>query len=148
MSGTIQGKDEREGLSGGHSPVRHIAIVDDDESVRRALVRLLAGCSFSVRTYPSGVEFLESLKSSAPDCLILDLQMPDMTGLEVLHQLVGAGFSFPVIVVTAQDELGTLSRCMLAGAAAFLTKPFLMEPLLQALAAALGVEAKSALQDK
>ena len=148
MSGTIQGKDEREGLSRGRSPVRHIAIVDDDESVRRALVRLLAGCSFNVRTFPSGVEFLESLKGTTPDCLILDLQMPDMTGLEVLHQLAGAGFSFPVIVVTAQDELGILSRCKLAGAAAFLTKPFMMEPLLQALAAALGVDAESVLQSK
>ena len=119
-------------------PSCHLVIVDDDESVRRAVARLLRSYDFHVRTYPSGPAFLESLKKSAPDCLILDLHMPDMTGLEVLHALSGAGYTFPVLIATAQDELGIRSRCQLAGAMAFLAKPFLTEPLLEALAMALG----------
>jgi len=125
-------------------PPRHIAIVDDDASVRRALARLLGTYAFSVRTYPSGPEFLESLKRGTPDCLILDLQMPGMTGLEVLHDLAGAGFRFPVLIATAQDELGIRSRCQLAGATAFLAKPFQTEPLLEALATALGSPVRDA----
>ena len=119
-------------------PADYIVIVDDEEPVRRALSRLLSAYSFSIRTYPSGREFLESLKIVVPACLILDLQMPDMTGLEVLHYCTGAGFKFPVIIVSAQDEPGLQHRCELAGAVAFLTKPFAKEPLLGALMAALG----------
>jgi FixJ family two-component response regulator len=114
-----------------------IVIVDDDEAVRRALARLLRAYSLSVRTYSSGREFLRYLESDVPACLILDHQMPDMTGLELLHYLAGRGLKFPVIVATAQDEPGLEHRCMLAGAVAFLTKPFSTEPLLRALASAL-----------
>jgi FixJ family two-component response regulator len=112
--------------------------VDDDEPVRRALGRLLSTYSLPVRAYPSAREFLEFLKTGAPACLILDMQMPDMTGLELLHHLAGAGFTFPVIIMTANEELGLEHKCMLAGAFAFLRKPFcgasLVETLMGALA--------------
>jgi CheY-like chemotaxis protein len=134
----IRSKGTKKHTARDAEPACHLAIVDDDESVRRAVGRLLSSYDFQVRTYPSGAAFLESLKQGAPDCLILDLHMPGMTGLEVLHALSGAGFSFPVLIATAQDELGIRSRCQLAGAMAFLAKPFLIEPVLEALALALG----------
>ena len=134
----IRSKNVTERPARDAEPPCHIAIVDDDASVGRALARLLGTYDFSVRTYPSGPAFLESLKHGAPDCLVLDLHMPDMTGLEVLHSLSGARCTFPVLVATAQDELGIRSRCQLAGATAFLSKPVLIEPLLEALAVALG----------
>jgi FixJ family two-component response regulator len=110
----------------------HIAIVDDDESILRALSRLLKTYSFQVKTYASGREFLDSLKAGTPDCLILDLHMKhEMSGLEVLHRLGGLGFNIPTIVATAQDEPGMRHRCELAGAVGFLVKPFSVESLLE-----------------
>jgi FixJ family two-component response regulator len=118
-------------------PVGHIALVDDDASVRRALARVLSAHFRSVRTYPSGMEFLKSLENGAPDCLMLDLNMPDMTGLQVLHHLAAGGCSIPVVILTAQDELGIQSRCQLAGATAFLTKPVTTEALVRVLTSAM-----------
>ena len=118
-------------------PLGWVAIVDDDEPVRRALARLLSTYSFAVRTYPSAEEFLESLKNGAPACLILDMQMPGMTGLELLHYLGGAGFTISVVMMTANDELGLEHKCVLAGATAFLRKPLSAEPLIETLMAAM-----------
>ena len=107
------------------APLRseYIALVEDDDSLRRGTARLLRAYSFEVRAYASAREFLDSLKSSQPDCLILDLQMHGMTGLELLQYLAGTEFKFPTIVTTAHDEPGTRHRCELAGAFAFLLKP-------------------------
>jgi len=114
----------------------HIAIVDDDESVRRAMARLLGLYSFQVQTYASGDEFLDSLKTRVPSCLIVDLQMKnEMSGLELLHHLAGMGLSIPTIVMTAQDDPGMRHRCQLAGAVAFLIKPVMKDSLLKAIRA-------------
>ena len=118
---------------------RNIAIVDDDESVRRAMARLIGVHSFQVQTYASGHEFLDSLKISVPNCLIVDLTMNDMTGLELLHSLAGMGLRIPTIVVTAVDEPGMRHRCKLAGAIAFLVKPVMGDPLLDAIKTAMSV---------
>ena len=110
----------------------HIAIVDDDESIRRAMSRLLMASSFQVQTYASGHEFLESVKTRVPTCLILDLHMGNqMSGLEVLSRLAGAGLRIPTIIATAQDEPGMRHRCEVAGAVAFLVKPFAVDSLLE-----------------
>ena len=101
----------------------HVAIVDDDASVRRAMLRLCAAYSLRAKAYASAREFLASLEIEVPDCLILDLQMPDMTGLELLQHLAGSGRRIPTVVVTGNDEDGMRHRCELAGAAAFLLKP-------------------------
>jgi CheY-like chemotaxis protein len=109
-----------------------IAIVDDDESIRRALSRLLTAYSFHVQTYASGREFLDSLKNRIPACLVLDLHMKyEMSGLEVLSHIAGAGLRIPTIIATAQDEPGMRHRCELAGADAFLVKPFTVNSLLE-----------------
>jgi FixJ family two-component response regulator len=117
----------------------YVAIVDDDSSVRRAQARLLGACSFCVQTYQSGREFLDSLNSSVPACLIVDLQMADMTGLELLQHLAGMGLRIPSIVVTARDESDIRHRCELSGAVAFLLKPVMKDPLLKAIKAAIGI---------
>jgi FixJ family two-component response regulator len=115
-----------------------IAIVDDHEPVRRAMARLIrANSSFQVQTYASGREFLDSLKISVPNCLIVDLRMNDMTGLEVLHRLAGMGLSIRTIVATADDESGMRHRCKLAGAVGFLAKPVMSDQLLEAIKTAM-----------
>jgi FixJ family two-component response regulator len=100
-----------------------IAIVDDDPSVLRALSRLLSTRALSAKTFPSGQQFLNSLDDEVPDCLILDLQMPGMTGLELQQDLARRGIQIPTIVITAHNEAETRERCASAGAIAFLAKP-------------------------
>lgn len=100
-----------------------IAIVDDDPSVLKALARLLGTRSFMVSTYLSGSQFIASLSEGMPDCLIVDLQMPEMTGLELQQNLNLSNIRIPTIVITAHDEMGMRGRCKSAGAIAYLSKP-------------------------
>src|SRR5262245_53367319 len=81
-----------------HAP--RIAIVDDDRSVRKALFRLLGGAAFEVRTFASAPEFLEEFRLFKPDCIVLDLQMPQMTGLDVQRHMARIGTAIPVIIIT------------------------------------------------
>jgi FixJ family two-component response regulator len=100
-----------------------VAIVDDDSAVRKALARLLCASAIEARTFSSGREFLDSLPSGTPDCLIVDLQMPEMTGLELQLELARTGARLPTIVITAHNDVGLRERCLAAGAAAYLLKP-------------------------
>ena len=100
-----------------------VAVVDDDASVRKALARLLNTSPFVPQTFGTAQEFLDSLPLAIPDCLVLDLQMPDMTGLDLQDQLARIGVQIPTIIVTAHDEENLRQRCRLAGAAAYLIKP-------------------------
>jgi len=120
------------------TPTKYVVLVDDDKAVRRAMARLIATFPYRVGTYPSGREFLDSLNAARPSCLIVDLQMQDMTGLELLHILVGKGLNIPTIVVTANDDPGMEHRCRLAGTVGFLVKPVLKDPLFKAIEAAIG----------
>jgi FixJ family two-component response regulator len=113
-----------------------IAIVDDDPSVLKALARLLRARAFEARTYTSAREFLEALPAGVPECLIVDLQMPDMTGLELQRHLARNGLRIPTIVITAHNEAGARERCELAGAVAFLAKPLQDTSLLTAIGTA------------
>ena len=103
--------------------LRSIAIVDDDPSVLKALARLLGAHSFATKTYLSAPQFLASLPEGLPDCLIADLQMPEMTGLELQLNLARCGVQIPTIIITAHDEAGMRERCKSAGAIAYLAKP-------------------------
>jgi FixJ family two-component response regulator len=102
---------------------RSVAIVDDDPSVLKGLKRLLRTRSIRVETYESADQFLAALPHGRPDCLIVDLQMPGMTGLELAQRLTLDGVDIPTIVITAYDQPGTRERCESAGAVAFLSKP-------------------------
>src|SRR5262249_30661962 len=101
----------------------YVAIVDDDMAVRKGLARLLGASAIRVRSFASGREFLESLSAEVPGCLIVDLQMPEMTGLELQGELGRLGARIPTIVITAHNERGLRERCLAAGAAAYLVKP-------------------------
>ena len=104
-----------------------IAIVDDDESVCRAVKRLLRSFSMDAETFSSGQSFLdlvEAMPSFQPDCVILDVQMPGMNGLEVQQRLIKSGHTVPVVFITAHDDLGAREKALAAGAVAFLRKPF------------------------
>ena len=114
------------------APVR-VAVVDDDASVRKALARLLGTLNCSVRSYASAEDFLDSLQYTSPDCLIVDLQMPSMTGLELQLHLLRTGVRIPTIVITAHGELLLRKQCEAAGAVAYLLKPFEDRILLEAL---------------
>jgi len=110
-----------------------IAIVDDDSSVRKALARLLEANSFDAHTYGSAQEFLESLKVKKPECLLLDLHMPDYGGLELQHHLRRNGIAIPTVIITAHNEIGLRDRCSSAGAAAFLVKPLTDKILIESI---------------
>jgi len=114
-----------------------IAVVDDDESVRRATRRLLRAAGFEAETYASGTEFLEAIKHSRPSCIIVDLHMPGMSGLEVQSRLAVGGFEIPVLFITAYDDPGARDRALQAGAVSYLRKPFTEEALLQAIDSAI-----------
>jgi FixJ family two-component response regulator len=118
------------------STLRNVAIIDDDPAVLRALARLLRTHAFAVATFQSGQQFLTSLPEPLPDCLILDLQMPGMTGLEVQQDLARKGIRIPTIIITAHDEAGIRERCKSAGAIAYLAKPVPEAALLAAIEAA------------
>jgi FixJ family two-component response regulator len=117
---------------------RRIAVVDDDHSVGRALRRLLRASDLDAEAYESGHQFLESLQTVVPDCLVLDLQMPGMSGLALQRQLAKAGIRLPIVVITGHDEPGMQARCLRAGAAAYLRKPLDDTTLLAAIEAAIG----------
>ena len=104
-----------------------IAIVDDDESVCRAMKRLVRSLGMEANAFASGQEFIdliETMPSFQPDCVVLDVQMPGMNGLEVQERLASSGNRLPVIFITAHDEAGVRDRALAAGAVAFLRKPF------------------------
>jgi FixJ family two-component response regulator len=113
-----------------------VAVVDDDASVRKAIRRLLVASKLRVETFASGEEFLKSLASHSPDCLVLDLHMPGLSGLDVQRRIAHTGVNLPIVVITAHDEGEARTKCLSAGAAAYLQKPIDDQVLLDAVAAA------------
>lgn len=108
-----------------------IAVVDDEDSVRKALVRVLCAAGLSARGFASGDEFLKSCQFDRPDCLLLDLRMPGLSGTEVQRALNLVGAKFPIIIITAYDEPSTREESMRLGAAAYVCKPLDVSALLQ-----------------
>ena len=90
------------------TPRRRIAVVDDEESVRKALRRLLAAFDLDATTFASGRDFLDALTERRPDCLVLDLQMRAPNGFDVLAELAASGARLPVVIITAHDEPETV----------------------------------------
>lgn len=107
-----------------------IFIVDDDPDMRRSLRFLVESVDLPVKTYESPKEFLEAFDRDTPGCLVLDLLMPEMTGIELLEMLRARGVEIPVVMITAFGEVRTAVRAMKSGAEIFLTKPFDTEELM------------------
>ncbi len=118
----------------------HVAIVDDDASVLTALSRLLSTCSYRTATYQSVRAFLESLRHGMPQCLVVDMQMPEFNGLDLLHHLTRHGIRIPTIVITGHDEAGNRARCEAVGTRAYLLKPLQGDVLIAAIDAVAGQE--------
>jgi FixJ family two-component response regulator len=115
-----------------------VAIVEDDAGVRKALARLLDASSFQTEIFGSAREFLASLADHRPDCLVADLQMPEMSGLGLHAHLTDAGLAIPTVIITAHNGDGVRERCAAAGAQAYLVKPIQHEVLIAAINAAIG----------
>jgi len=108
-----------------------VAVVDDEEPIRKALGRLLRASGLVAECFASGQAFLDSIGTTRPDCVILDLHMPGLGGLQVLEQLKSCRPPLPTIVITGHDEPENQMRCLAGGAAAYLRKPLDDELLLQ-----------------
>jgi FixJ family two-component response regulator len=113
-----------------------IAVVDDDASVLRGLTRLLRARNFNAVPYASAQDFLAALPAASPDCLVVDLQMPGMTGLELLQHMQRMGLRIPTVVITAHGDTDMLELCVSAGASSCLKKPLQDTSLLAAIEAA------------
>src|SRR3954449_1242663 len=120
------------------SIVPYVAIVDDEEPVRKALKRLLRASGLEADSYASGKEFLDATLLREPDCVLLDLHMPRMTGLQVLRALKATRHALPIIIITAHDAPEAREQCLAAGATAYLRKPLEEHELLDTITAALG----------
>jgi FixJ family two-component response regulator len=114
-----------------------ISIVDDDESVRRTTTLLIESFGFRAAAFESAETFLKSRHLHDTSCLVVDVQMPGMSGLQLQSHLAAAGCGIPIIFITAYENHDSRQRAMQAGAAAFLGKPFSDEQLLQVIRSAL-----------
>ncbi len=99
--------------------------------------RLLETSSYEVHIFDTACEFLASLPHGIPECMIIDMRMPSMTGLDLLHCLASFGIKIPAIVVTALEEPGVAERCIAAGASAYLLKPLRKAVLIDAMTKAI-----------
>lgn len=115
----------------------HVAVVDDDEPIRKALSRLLRSWDMKVETFPSGAEFLESLETRIPDCVVLDLHMPVVSGFEVQSRMTETGVTVPVVIITGHDSDETRDRALAGFPVAYLRKPVNEQVLLDAIELAL-----------
>ena len=100
-----------------------IAVVDDEESVRKALGRLISAAGFSAETFSSGMDFMRSVQQRRPHCVVMDVRMPQMNGFDVHAALVQAGAHLPVVFVTGDDSPEARERAFKQGVKAYLRKP-------------------------
>ena len=124
-----------------------VAVVDDEPGVRRALQRLLASVGMRVEDYGSGAAFLASLADHAPDCVVLDLHMPGVSGYDMQVALAHQHPPLPVVVITGHDTAAARARALDAGARADLCKPVDEEMLLGAIVAAMQPENPATIVD-
>ncbi len=116
------------GFTGQHgssrTPGHTVFIVDDDEAIRRSLAYLVGSVGLAARVYRSGAEFLAAYPPTVPGCLVLDVRLPGMSGLEVLGRLTATGAILPTIMITGYADVSLAIRAMKAGAVDFVEKPF------------------------
>jgi FixJ family two-component response regulator len=118
---------------------RIISIVDDDESVREAIESLMKSVGYSARVFPSASDFLGSGFLNSTDCLILDVQLPGMSGLELQNHLIASNCRVPIVFISAHCTAESRARAIEAGAVGFLQKPFSEDALLNAISSSLAI---------
>jgi FixJ family two-component response regulator len=114
-----------------------VFIVDDDLSVRRSTERLIQSAGLKVQTFTSAREFLTHARFEGPACLVLDVRMPGLSGMDLQRELTQAGIQIPIIFITGHGDIPMSVRAMKAGALEFLTKPFRSHNLLDAVRVAI-----------
>jgi FixJ family two-component response regulator len=119
-----------------------IFVVDDDLSVRKSLARVMTSAGYAVEAYASAREFLARAASTGPSCLVLDVRMPGLTGLELQEALADKDHRMPIVFITGHGDISMSVKAMKAGAADFITKPFDVESLLEAVERALTKDVK------
>ena len=134
--------------SGALSPPAIIHIVDDDEPVRRALARLVMSLGMEARTFHSPREFLDQEDLNEVRCMLLDVQLPGMSGLDLYEHMVASGRKVPVIFITAHPNETSRSRARMLDAVAYLEKPFDEQSLLSAIKVALKPSLRSKRRDR
>jgi FixJ family two-component response regulator len=116
---------------------RTVFVIDDDPDIRAAMQRLLETVGLHAELFAAAQDFLQRKMPEVPSCLVLDLRLPGMSGLEVQRRLIEAGVKIPIIFITAHGDIPTSVRAMKSGAVEFLTKPFRDKDLLDAIEQAL-----------
>jgi len=119
-----------------------VVVVDDDGSVCRSVRRLLMSAGYDVLAYASATEFLETYPQGRGSCLVLDIRLPGMNGLELQHEMAVRGLRLPIVFITGHGDIPMSVRAMKAGAVDFLTKPFDADQLLDSVAQAVRREAQ------
>lgn len=114
-----------------------IFVIDDSEAVRNALDMLLTAAGYLVATYPNALAFLESYEPSWRGCVVADVRMPGMSGIELQHELVSRGIPLPVVIITGHADIPLAVTALKAGAVDFIEKPFRDEVLITSLREAL-----------
>ena len=114
-------------------PIAAVRVVDDDTSVREALGGLLRSAGFAVETFASAQEFLARPPSDLPGCLVLDVRLPGLSGLDLQQRMAELNIEMPIVFITGHGDVPTSVRAMKAGAVEFLTKPFGERDLLDAI---------------
>ena len=107
-----------------------VFVVDDDESLRKSLARLIRSAGLRVETFASAQQFLANQRADVPSCLVLDVRMPGLSGLDLQQRLTEINIEIPIVFITGHGDVPTSVRAMKAGAVEFLTKPFSKQDLL------------------
>jgi FixJ family two-component response regulator len=134
----ISNKDANETAAKPDEPVR-VAILDDDPSIRTSISRFLKAWDLHVNAYATCVEFMHGIADNRPDCLLLDLHMPEFDGIAVMNHLNYTKVGLPVIVISAEEETKFRDVCYSLGAIRYLRKPLNGAELLSAIEEAVGV---------
>jgi len=114
-----------------------VFVVDDDVSVRESLELLVGSAGWQAETFPSAQDFLARPRSVTPSCLVLDISLPDLNGLDLQQRIAGDRIDMPIIFITGYGDVPMTARAMKGGAIEFLTKPFCGDLLLSAIAQAI-----------
>jgi FixJ family two-component response regulator len=127
-------------------PESFVYVIDDDRSVREAIESLIRSVGMTVKTFASAQEFKATARPNAPSCLVLDVRMPGLSGLDLQRELLDGGLRIPVIFITGHGDIPMSVRAMKAGAVEFLTKPFRDQDLLDAITEAIESDRAERLQ--